>query len=518
MSEAVRVVRTIPLVVGLAASTAAGQEECAAEKGELQAAEGVLEECVVIGIGGCEEEQKRKAAAVAAVERCRGGGAAGASPAGGKAEGSGGFGTIDERLYGIEPADGGRGGAGGAQSGRDGVGEAVEGATPAASWSGGKVAVVVEGLSGIEQEAVVLAARGAFPREALIDAGAVRGARAFLGVSTLDDAAAEKLRADLRADRLLVLFVKPNGASRYLALRAFDAAGSTQQFAEATNKTMAAEVKRMIAELPPAGSRAAAGSASASGSGPATVSGSGVGPGTSTAPEWSSESSPWGPPQGGRSGSAPTWGGAAGSGAVTTPTGPPGARPMPYVDVDAFGGTKGLATGDWAPLASQTEFGVLSTVGGARWPAHVAVDLFQSSADAKVDGVPVRARTTEICVGARRIFEMPVVRPHVGVGVARVDVANAAEFEDGTERANGSGTGAWVSAGAFLRLGRFANLGFVARWSSASARIQGGDVAAGGLHAGVTLGFGAGSAASPARRTQDDGARDSGFRPWGAPR
>lgn len=428
------------------AAPAWADDPCETENAELASAEKALDDCLAAGESGCDAEQARNENAARAAGRCEDE-AVPAAVLPSRESAADEDPVPDGSEETVDPAE---------DPDREALAEQEDEAEPEPEPSRIRIGVLIEGVTGAERDAAEAAARETLAGATLVDAGAIRSARAFLGTDTLDDAAAAKLRSELGADRLLVVEVKAEAAARYLALRIIDEEDAVRRFAEATDATLAEEVKRLIADLPPPASAAAA---------PPE-------PAVKPAPVASNP----------------------------VPAGRPPAVPAfepwrPYVDVNLFAGSKSLAASHWAPLAAHSELGALVTVGGPNWPVHGASDFYYSFDGGKVGGANVRVTTMEACFGVRRIFDLPVVRPHAGGGLVFMTVANTASANGQTEFAGGSGTGFWLGGGAIVRVGTRANLGLQLRYSSVSAMINGRNVPAGGLHVGATLGFGFGSAA-----------------------
>lgn len=413
------------------------EPDCSALEAAAGAAATALSECLEIGLGECESEEADAQKAKVAAEACREGEPDTAAP---------------EVPEGDPDAD-----------------ATPDIASPTATppVETRRIAVAFDGFSDAERDAAAFLVKSAVGAANLVDPGEVRAARAFSGMSALDAAAESKLRGDLRADRLLAFQMKPVGATRYISLRVTDADGRTQQrFGEATEATLGEALERLLSGLAPIEAPVPT---------PTPV--------VAVAPTPMPAATP-GPSPFDESPSVP----------------PPAPEPLTprsvYVDVNAFGGTKSLSTGDWAPLASHGEVGVMTTVGAGEWPVQAAGDFYHSFASGKVAGVSVRTTTSEAAIGVRGIFPAsPLVRPHLGAGLAIITVANTAESGGVVETAGGSGFGFWLGGGVLFRLGNNANLGFQLRYSSAQVQVNDATVEAGGLHAGAMLGVGFGSAA-----------------------
>lgn len=117
----------------------------------------------------------------------------------------------------------------------------------ASAAAAGKVAVIVDGPDAAALEA---AARDALAGADVLDPGAVRAARAFLGAGAASDEGLASLRSSLNVDRLLVIDVKSEGAKRFLGVRAIDAGGTSRRFGESTDADLEETVKRLVADLP----------------------------------------------------------------------------------------------------------------------------------------------------------------------------------------------------------------------------------------------------------------------------
>lgn len=422
------------LLLGVTLAVAAQASPCDDARLALDAATASLGECLDVALGDCEAEQAARDQARAILDGCADPGATTASPP-------------DPAVTASPLADP--------------TPSPAPMPTPAPAIPG-TIAVVVDGASAEEQEIVGAATRLGLAGATLVDSGVVRAARAFLG-SELDDATAAKLRQDLTADRLLVLQLKAAGASRFVSLRVFDTSGTAQRFAEATAATLPDVVRTLVAELPPPAAPVPE---------PTPIAFAPTPTATPT-PEWTE------PP--------------------LDPHRPsPRPPPSPYVDIGVFGGHKALDTNDWAPLASHGEVGLMTSVGAANWPVFLAGDYYYSFASGTVGGAELQVRTTELCVGLRRSFDLPtpMIRPHLDAGLGYITVTNSADFNGTVSTVGGSALGFWAGGGATLRLGSSINLGMHARYSVASPEVNGRAVNAGGFHVGATIGFGYG-ASSP---------------------
>ena len=176
----------------------------------------------------------------------------------------------------------------------------------------------------------------------------------------------------------------------------------------------------------------------------------------------------------------------------------------PEGHLNFFIGQKSLDPDDWSPADDQPEFAVAMSFGRSDWPVFIALDVMRSAGEddflhpdfpilgtAKFSGA-----TLEIAPGIRKIWNVGKVRPYVGGGMALMK----ASFEFDRFFTDEFTLGPWLGGGVFWRLGRRFNLGFDVRWSSGVVDFVLSDdddfplnaygVNVGGLHAGVTAGFG----------------------------
>jgi hypothetical protein len=175
--------------------------------------------------------------------------------------------------------------------------------------------------------------------------------------------------------------------------------------------------------------------------------------------------------------------------------------------IHLFGGVKALDENEWEPVDSQQELGLQTSFGAAAWPVMVAVDYFHATDDVDDGPFTFTGTTQEIGLGVRKIWTKGRAHPYIGGGAAWIDAEVETEAprpapapgaallpepdpDGGTSSVSDSAAGIWVGGGVFWRLGTHVDLGIAARFSSANVEIFGDELQAGGLHAGVLLGFG----------------------------
>jgi hypothetical protein len=159
-------------------------------------------------------------------------------------------------------------------------------------------------------------------------------------------------------------------------------------------------------------------------------------------------------------------------------------------------GGKMLDEDDWEPTEEQREFGVELSWGAKDWPIFIATDLLGAVSnedvfDPLLGNVELTARTRELAVGVRKIWEAGAARPYLGGGLALLWAeaeADTSFFGSGSE--DGSGGGLWFGGGIYWRLGSRFNIGVAGRISRGEVDLGGVDVQAGGNHLGLILGWG----------------------------
>ncbi len=187
--------------------------------------------------------------------------------------------------------------------------------------------------------------------------------------------------------------------------------------------------------------------------------------------------------------------------AILAVTAPPVAHAGEWTgDVNFFLGQKNLKKSDWEPVEDQGEFGAEVSWGKKNWPISIATDVLGSSEMKTVTvfdpflGTNVKVKlegdTGELDLGIRKIWSKKNVRPSIGGGLAYVRGEMKATALGVSASESDSEAGWWVGGGVFWRIGPRFNLGIAARYSTATVKIAGFDVEAGGTHLGALLGWG----------------------------
>lgn len=164
-------------------------------------------------------------------------------------------------------------------------------------------------------------------------------------------------------------------------------------------------------------------------------------------------------------------------------------------NVNLFLGAKALDEDDWSPADRQGEFGAEVDFKLRDWPVSIELDYLGASGkgtlyDSYLGTIKAESETSELNVGVRKTWDgFPHVRPFIGGGVSFAKATIKASLLGVTARGSGSGTGVWLGGGAYWTLNEAFNIGFEFRSSSVKAEIAGADVAAGGGHFGLLLGY-----------------------------
>jgi hypothetical protein len=166
--------------------------------------------------------------------------------------------------------------------------------------------------------------------------------------------------------------------------------------------------------------------------------------------------------------------------------------------LNLFAGRKWLKSGDWAPADTQDQLGLMFAFGEERAAVHFSIDALFGNGD--VGGPPpafgelTSSSSTEVAIGVRKVWTGSATHPHLGAGANVIDVSEERRGPSGPLKVSDRGYGVWVDAGVTWRLAKHLNLGLEARFSSARAELGSGfaprDVAAGGVHFGLLIGYG----------------------------
>jgi hypothetical protein len=176
----------------------------------------------------------------------------------------------------------------------------------------------------------------------------------------------------------------------------------------------------------------------------------------------------------------------------------PGAQARYVGNLNVFVGYDWLNQGEWSPVDQQKEWGLMLGFAEERAPIHFVVDVFASKDnldDANpAPGTRVRSSSTQLAIGVRKVWDRTVTRPHLGAGADILEVKEEIAYPYGPVNNEDRAYGAWVDFGVTWRLAGHLNLGLESRYTYATANLGQGslsrDVAAGGFHLGVLIGYG----------------------------
>jgi hypothetical protein len=172
---------------------------------------------------------------------------------------------------------------------------------------------------------------------------------------------------------------------------------------------------------------------------------------------------------------------------------PPAPAPREWSgNVNAFLGGKTLERDDWDPVEHQGAFGVQFDIQHDTWPAALVVNLMGSGATHKEDSTNVETKgsTGEIQLGVRKIWTTPgCMRFTLAGGLDLVSASRRVDTGPTTTDDKGGGAGLWASGGVYWTLWQHFNIGPQVTYSWANVTIADQNVRAGGLFAGLILGY-----------------------------
>ena len=160
-------------------------------------------------------------------------------------------------------------------------------------------------------------------------------------------------------------------------------------------------------------------------------------------------------------------------------------------NVSAYVGHKSVDEDDWPNLDSQRSVGVISDFRKQSWPVSIAADLIFAGDDHRNGGSEDTGGTMEMHLGARKVFSLgdSSFSPYVGGGVAIVFASLEREVAGVTVDDDETALGVWIGAGVYYAITPHFNLGLDVRYSKAEATLFDVDRKAGGLNAGLTIGY-----------------------------
>ena len=160
-------------------------------------------------------------------------------------------------------------------------------------------------------------------------------------------------------------------------------------------------------------------------------------------------------------------------------------------NISGYLGHKSVDKDDWPNLDSQRSAGVISDFRKQSWPFSIAVDLISAASIHESGANEYTGGTMELHLGARKIFTLDnsSFSPYVGGGVAIVSATLENEIAGLTIDDDDTTVGAWVGVGAYYAVTPHLNLGVDLRYSKAEVTLFDKDREAGGLNAGITIGY-----------------------------
>lgn len=168
-------------------------------------------------------------------------------------------------------------------------------------------------------------------------------------------------------------------------------------------------------------------------------------------------------------------------------------------NLNLFVGQKWLQQADWTPVEDQPDLGLMFAFGDERFPVHFAIDVLASKDEADfVDPVlgpsKKKGSTLEYAFGVRRTWTTHKAHPQIGGGASIVSAHRDVTSATGTVKHDDLGYGGWIEAGLSWRLAGHLNLGVDVRYTlvdvDLGTQMVPDDVPAGGIHAGLLIGYG----------------------------
>lgn len=150
-------------------------------------------------------------------------------------------------------------------------------------------------------------------------------------------------------------------------------------------------------------------------------------------------------------------------------------------------GSKQLDKQDWRPYDDQDSVGFLIDLRPQSSPVALALDLFGSGHEERVNGSDQETASGELHLGAR--YYLPTgsrFTPYVGAGLALVSVEQKLA---GHDREEDGGMGWWAGVGVRYQMTDHMDLGVDLRCSRADVTLDGEDLQAGGRNLALGVGY-----------------------------
>jgi hypothetical protein len=160
-----------------------------------------------------------------------------------------------------------------------------------------------------------------------------------------------------------------------------------------------------------------------------------------------------------------------------------------YVDLNLYLGMEQLDSSDWAPNDRMTKIGADITFVPSYFLSDLVASLFYSTDTGTKDGLDVKTTLIEAQLGLKKnyvIDSYPEIIPSVSGGLALATYTT--DFESATD-GSGTGIGVFAGAGVVYTFNELLNLGVDIRGSYIPVFDGDEYVNAGGITAGLLLGY-----------------------------
>jgi len=159
--------------------------------------------------------------------------------------------------------------------------------------------------------------------------------------------------------------------------------------------------------------------------------------------------------------------------------------------IGGFFGLKIMNSSDWPDIDNHYAMGVMFDIKKDSWPISIALDFLDTGGKNEHDGMTDLGHTTEIQLGARKIFmkQDSKVQPYIGGGVSFMYAQQEYEVNNITTTEDDGGVGPWLGAGMYYEVTPKFVLGLDARYSYGKVTLFDKEIDAGGIFAGVTAGY-----------------------------
>lgn len=159
--------------------------------------------------------------------------------------------------------------------------------------------------------------------------------------------------------------------------------------------------------------------------------------------------------------------------------------------ISGFIGFKFLDSSDWPDIDTHFSMGGILDIKKDSWPISIALGMVDTGSEYDHDGMKDLGHTTEYHFGVRKIFmnQNSKIQPYIGGGVSFMYAELEYRGNATPEKQEDRDVGSWFGGGMYYEINPKFVLGLDVRYSHGEVVLFDKERDAGGIHAGVTVGY-----------------------------